>query len=359
MRYNPLQHSMCTLSSPFGPRSGGFHRGQDFAAADGTPIFAAQTGTVAHIGPAAGFGQWIVLDHPNSAGGGSTVYGHMWNAFATGLKKGDHVRAGQQIGFVGSNGDSSGPHLHFEVHPKAWSPGSQIDPRPWLEHSCDPQHSNIAAATQDTLFADVSEWQRPIDDSYPYRVVTIRSNDGDYRDRNWDLNYSWCKTAANTGRLECFIVYFVYRPNWEETVATFQMQVGEPHPKMAVMIDVESWGGQISGDQSNQLNRCHHRISEFLGDPRRVIGYGNATDLNTLWPQRPQNLKLVLAAYGSNPPYPGKIAHQYTDGRGYGGGLPEGAAPFGRCDMNSADGLEPRQLAATLGIGSAPGARVA
>jgi hypothetical protein len=58
----------------------------------------------------------------------------------------------------------------------------------------------------------------------------------------------------------------------------------------------------------------------------------------------------VVAAYGHNPPYPGKVAHQYTDGSGYGGGLPEGAPPFGRCDMNSADGLTPQQFAAACGI---------
>ncbi len=49
-------------------------------------------------------------------------------------------------------------------------------------------------------------------------------------------------------------------------------------------------------------------------------------------------------------PYPGKVAHQYTDGQGYGGGPPEGAPPFGRCDMNSADGLTAQQFAQACGI---------
>ncbi|AVE00605.1 lysin A, peptidase domain [Mycobacterium phage Phergie] len=53
-----------TLSSGFGPRWGSQHRGLDFAAKDGTPIYAAQGGTVAYIGRADGFGQWIVIDHP-------------------------------------------------------------------------------------------------------------------------------------------------------------------------------------------------------------------------------------------------------------------------------------------------------
>ena len=206
------------------------------------------------------------------------------------------------------------------------------------------------AEPSDTLYADVSEWQSPVDDSYPYKVLCIRSNDGTYRDKKWATNYEWCKRAADDGRLAFFIVYFVWRPNWQAAVDTLQYQVGEPHPKMAVMLDVESWGDRISGNQSAGINGAFERIAEWLGDCRRVIGYGNVGDLNELWPQKPEGVRLVVAGYGNNPSYPGKIAHQYTDGQGYGGGLPEGAPPFGNCDMNSADGLSPSQFAATLGI---------
>lgn len=131
-RFTPLRDGTYQLASGFGPRWGTVHRGLDFAAQDGTPIYAAQAGRVAHIGSASGFGQWIVIDHPAAAGAGTTVYGHMWNAFATGLRSGSEVRAGQLIGYVGSNGQSTGPHLHFEVHPTIWRAGSQIDPAPWL-----------------------------------------------------------------------------------------------------------------------------------------------------------------------------------------------------------------------------------
>lgn len=133
------------LASPFGPRWGTVHRGLDFAAPDGTPIYAAQAGRVAHIGAADGFGQWIVIDHPADAGGGTTVYGHMWDAFATGLRAGAEVRAGQLIAYVGKNGKSTGPHLHFEVHPTVWRQGSQIDPAPWLLGASNPGGSAPAA----------------------------------------------------------------------------------------------------------------------------------------------------------------------------------------------------------------------
>lgn len=61
---------------------------------------------------------------------------------------------------------------------------------------------------------------------------------------------------------------------------------------------------------------------------------------------------MIIAGYGANPDYPGKVAHQYSDGQGYGAasGLPDGCPPFGNCDMNSADGLDPAAFAAACGI---------
>jgi len=59
----------------------------------------------------------------------------------------------------------------------------------------------------DTLYADVSEWQVGVNDSYPYQVLCIRSNDGTHRDRRWVNNYGWCLRNADSGRLTFFIVY--------------------------------------------------------------------------------------------------------------------------------------------------------
>ena len=137
-RYMPVRAGTYQISSKFGPRGGGMHWGMDFAATDGTKIYAAQAGSVVHIGSADGFGQWIVIDHPTEAGSGTTVYGHMWDAHATGIRQGDQVSAGQHIAFVGNNGDSSGHHLHFEVHPTVWAPRSQRDPEPWLVGALEP-----------------------------------------------------------------------------------------------------------------------------------------------------------------------------------------------------------------------------
>lgn len=155
-RFAPMRLGTYTLASGFGPRWGSMHRGLDFAAKDGTPFYAAQAGTVVYIGPADGFGQWIVVDHPAEDGAGTTVYGHMWNAFATGLRVGSKVAAGQLLGFVGSNGQSTGPHLHFEVHPYSWRAGSQIDPSPWLNGAKNPGEPTPAPAAPAPAPAPVS-----------------------------------------------------------------------------------------------------------------------------------------------------------------------------------------------------------
>lgn len=144
----PLPRSSYTISSRFAGRTNPVtgrsenHSGTDFAAPDGTPFYACSGGTVLHIGSASGYGQWIVIDHPDSEGGGCTEYGHMWNAFATGLKQGDQVKAGQLIGYVGSNGQSTGPHLHLTVWERAYG-GKRIDPETWLSGHPHPSNSTM------------------------------------------------------------------------------------------------------------------------------------------------------------------------------------------------------------------------
>lgn len=209
----------------------------------------------------------------------------------------------------------------------------------------------ISVEPKDTLFADVSEFQTVVNDQYPYQVLSIRSNDGTYRDHNFAANYAWMRKALDDGRLKAGIVYFYWRPNWQDAIATHKDMInsnGGLHPKIAVMIDVER-GGNPAGDFSDALNATDDALVQWIGDPKRVIAYGNTGDLNSMWSNRRED-QFIVAGYGSNPSFPGKIAHQYTDGQGYGGGLPEGAPPFGNCDMNSADGYTPTAFAAALGI---------
>ena len=105
------------LSSPFGMRKhpiDGFtkmHRGTDFAAPMGTPIMASGDGVVKKAGWCGGGGNCVVIRHNSTY---QTVYAHM-SKFAKGIRSGVRVKQGQTIGFVGSTGKSTGPHLHYEV----------------------------------------------------------------------------------------------------------------------------------------------------------------------------------------------------------------------------------------------------
>jgi murein DD-endopeptidase MepM/ murein hydrolase activator NlpD len=87
------------------------HTGVDWATAYGTPIFASGKGVVEVAGWEGGYGKYVKLKHNN---GYETAYGHM-SAFAKGLEVGQHVRQGQVIGFVGSTGQSTGAHVHYEI----------------------------------------------------------------------------------------------------------------------------------------------------------------------------------------------------------------------------------------------------
>jgi murein DD-endopeptidase MepM/ murein hydrolase activator NlpD len=114
------------LSSGFGRRRhpilgyNKMHRGVDFAAPSGTPIYAAGKGTVTSIGRNGGYGRYLKIRHNGKY---STAYGHL-RRYARGMKRGKRVRQGQIIGYVGSSGRSTGPHLHYEV----LANGRQVNP---------------------------------------------------------------------------------------------------------------------------------------------------------------------------------------------------------------------------------------
>jgi murein DD-endopeptidase MepM/ murein hydrolase activator NlpD len=111
-------------TSCWGQRWGVLHAGIDLAQPAGTKIHAAGAGTVVAAGWVyAGYGISVVIDHGN---GFLTHYAHQSR---TTVQVGERVSAGQVIGYEGSTGDSTGPHLHFEVHKGLWN---QIDPAPWM-----------------------------------------------------------------------------------------------------------------------------------------------------------------------------------------------------------------------------------
>ena len=111
------------FTSGFGYRWGVLHAGIDLANSIGTPIRAVSDGVVIDAGPTAGYGMWVKLRH---ADGTVTLYGHVNTTL---VSKGERVMAGDQIATMGNRGNSTGPHLHFEV---LLGGTQRIDPVPWL-----------------------------------------------------------------------------------------------------------------------------------------------------------------------------------------------------------------------------------
>ena len=98
-----------TMTSGFGPRWGRQHNGIDVAASIGTPVTAAGSGSVVNAGPNGGFGNMVTINHGN---GLVTVYAHL---NAINVRSGQTISTGQSVGTVGTTGNSTGPHLHFET----------------------------------------------------------------------------------------------------------------------------------------------------------------------------------------------------------------------------------------------------
>ena len=111
------------VGDEFGPRGVGFHPGIDLPAATGTPVRAAAVGHVTFAGPTVGgYGNLVIV---KGAGGVATMYAHLSRILAY---KGEAVTVGSLLGLVGASGETTGPHLHFEVRIR----GAAVDPLPAL-----------------------------------------------------------------------------------------------------------------------------------------------------------------------------------------------------------------------------------
>lgn len=134
--YIPLEEGTFVMSSPFGyrfhPITGEYklHEGTDFQAPEGTPIHAVDDGTVTFAGYDGGAGYKTVIQHVDTDGSMVETWYYHQLAGSQLVAVGDKVTAGQTIGAVGTTGNSTGAHLHLEVHPNG---GPAIDPDQWLK----------------------------------------------------------------------------------------------------------------------------------------------------------------------------------------------------------------------------------
>jgi murein DD-endopeptidase MepM/ murein hydrolase activator NlpD len=128
------------------------HLGTDFAAPKGRTIYAAGDGKIEFAGEKGGYGKAIIINHAN---GYKTLYGHQ-NSFAKGIKQGMSIKKGELIGYVGSTGLSSGPHLHFGLYKN----GTAIDPLPVLTQ---PKIDGLEAKERATFLANTKVIQKAFD----------------------------------------------------------------------------------------------------------------------------------------------------------------------------------------------------
>lgn len=247
---HPMKPGTYTVSSGYGPRWGTFHAGLDFAAPVGTPIYAAADGVVVQGKErynVAGFGSWIWLDCQGSVGK-DFIYGHVKHDGIL-VKAGDRVRAGQQIGVVGNEGESTGPHLHFEV----WGPpgrtgGAHQDPAVYLAGATEPGGSTRvdAPSPAGTIFGlDVSDHQDGLPLSAAVSAgcafVILRLCDGTYVDKAFRSHLA----DAEANGLLVSTYWYLRAPSEGTTIAqqvdVIDQQLGG-RKDLGVWIDVESVG---------------------------------------------------------------------------------------------------------------------
>jgi hypothetical protein len=165
-----------------------------------------------------------------------------------------------------------------------------------------------------------------VDDTYPYGVLCFRTNSGDKVDTLALENARSAKKALATGGSSLVIPYYFFRPGEEN--CDLHRKVLEDAGLWNVdgtitMVDVESAGGTIIGDQSWEINDECSRIRGWYGNTRRVCGYWNPNADAGLWLTRPYALELVIPQYNNRPgdltgvhdniAVREAFAHQYTD----------------------------------------------
>lgn len=166
------------ISSPFGRRtyygratSTAFHNGIDFEGKTGEPIHAAADGVINHMNWYYNYGRTVKIGHADNF---ETLYAHM-SRFATGLGPGSHVKKGDIIGYVGSTGRSTGPHLHFS----AIVNGQFVDPAPYLS-----EHGN-GQLNNESLVA-FRQWQQDIRTAVSAKKTV--SNGDRFNGNDWTTN---------------------------------------------------------------------------------------------------------------------------------------------------------------------------
>ena len=200
---------------------------------------------------------------------------------------------------------------------------------------------------------DVSNYQVQVNDQFTRPFLMFKISEGTtYVDPKAAANGAW--SLANSGpgkKMVGYGGYHVWWPGNEQAQANLFFANAKLSSYFVAMIDVESWGGKIKGDNSASITALANLFAAKLGQ-RRVKVYGNQGDLTALYPKRPAWLGVVKAAYSSKAPAEPWVGWQYTDGSTtwpVPNGWPRSSAPFGNCDHNAYYGTN-QQFAAEYGL---------
>ena len=313
MPNHPMKAGTYRLSSGYGPRWGAFHAGLDFAAPLGTPIYAVADGVIVQgaerpAGSVTGFGNWVWQDSQKECGR-DFIYGHMRHHEIY-VRAGQRVKAGQLIARVGSEGGSTGPHLHFEV----WGAPGRIggrheNPATWLQGKPHPGGQPATPTTPKpnkevsvgTIFGvDVSSHQNGMSLKQAARegigFAIIRTTDGTYK----DVCYQSHLADAEGAGLVTAAYHYLRNPS-EGTSVAAQVQASVQvmgNKKRPVWIDVET----PAGLHVDHIRACKR---EFERHGVRVIGCYSYVPYweGKIRPGEPDSHefgKFWVAAYGSN-----------------------------------------------------------
>lgn len=127
------------------------HKGVDYGAPTGTPVFATADGRIVHVGTKGGYGKTVIIRHGATYG---TLYAHL-SRYKKGLRRGTSVKQGQTIGYVGMTGLATGPHLHYEFRVN----GVHRNPLEFEHPKADP----IETIYKDTFLREAKMWTRELD----------------------------------------------------------------------------------------------------------------------------------------------------------------------------------------------------
>ena len=137
----PLKNWKTTFKYGAKYANGNVHKGIDGRASEGTPVYASVSGVVVHAGPhkflkgwGRSFGIHVIVDNDKFKDGSAGLWAGYCHLSKVKVKPGQRVKVGQQIGWSGSTGNSTAPHLHFQImSTRTWGPNKHVNPDKWLK----------------------------------------------------------------------------------------------------------------------------------------------------------------------------------------------------------------------------------